>query len=500
MQPWCVDLIGLYAPVIINSIENKETPDFICQKVGLCTNPQCHLFPLRKRASVDTHVEADPVAQKLLKDLMLNLHNRPPRPEVKVAPRTSDDLPVANHRPLVDWDGDGFSTIFPLRGTAWRGKDCNDFDNTIHPGRKAVIPGDRASVDYNCNGINGTDPVSGQSWEQVLCSGTKQYGIAVLGDSVSAHFHIPPQWVTPADINGSTFSNVLSILENELDWPDMSAGTGFHVNEWHGTPGGAVASAYLKNLETNRCSFRDYQNIAVNGARSSSMFSKIVDTFSRNPTTDNPVLLTLALVGNDVCNGHHDFGSMTTPAEMFTNTMNTLNFLDNSRLPPGSKVIMYGLADGRVLYNGLHNRIHPLGSARGDITYSEFYDYLNCMEASPCWGWMNSNATVRNITAEHQRALNEVLANISKTQKFKNFEILYINDPFTAIINKWTSQGGKIYQLIEPVDGFHPSQLANYLLANWAWDYLQVNAPSFVPPKNPNNARIQQLFGNQGGY
>ena len=60
---------------------------------------------------------------------------------------------------------------------------------------------------------------------------------------------------------------------------------------------------------------RDYQNIAVNGARASSMADKIIGSFRRNQTHDFPMLINFALVGNDVCNGHHNYSAMTTPAE-----------------------------------------------------------------------------------------------------------------------------------------------------------------------------------------
>ncbi len=35
------------------------------------------------------------------------------------------------------------------------------------------------------------------------------------------------------------------------------------------------------------------------------------------------------------------------------------------RLPTGSHVILMGLADGRVLYESLHTRIHPIGRSEG---------------------------------------------------------------------------------------------------------------------------------------
>ena len=56
-------------------------------------------------------------------------------------------------------------------------------------------------------------------------------------------------------------------------------------------------------------------------------------------------------------------------------------------LPSGSHVIMTGLADGRVLWDFMSERIHPLGEYRSDVTYEDVYEYLNCLQISPCHGW-----------------------------------------------------------------------------------------------------------------
>jgi hypothetical protein len=45
---------------------------------------------------------------------------------------------------------------------------------------------------------------------------------------------------------------------------------------------------------------------------------------------------------------------------------------------------MMGLADGRILYETMHARIHPIGEPKGDVTYTALYDFLNCLEISPC--------------------------------------------------------------------------------------------------------------------
>lgn len=141
-----------------------------------------------------------------------------------------------------------------LRGYDWRGADCDDWKSDVYPGRRSVSYG--PEVDHNCNGIFGVNNVTGRPWEDELCSGTQQMGTLVLGDSASAHFRIPPQWLTAADINSTTYSHLFKILTNELDWPHMSAATGFTVSDWPGKPEGPMKSIYLKMRENNLCNHR----------------------------------------------------------------------------------------------------------------------------------------------------------------------------------------------------------------------------------------------------
>ena len=60
----------------------------------------------------------------------------------------------------------------------------------------------------------------------MLCSKYKQFGTIVLGDSAGAHFEIPPSYMNASEINKSTYSDLLTILEDEFDWPQRSAYTG----------------------------------------------------------------------------------------------------------------------------------------------------------------------------------------------------------------------------------------------------------------------------------
>lgn len=74
-----------------------------------------------------------------------------------------------------------------LRGSNWRGKDCNDLDSNSYPGRNSDAD---PYTDSNCNGIYGVDP-SGKSYEELFCKNSGQIGVVLLGDSAGAHFSIP---------------------------------------------------------------------------------------------------------------------------------------------------------------------------------------------------------------------------------------------------------------------------------------------------------------------
>jgi len=57
-------------------------------------------------------------------------------------------------------------------------------------------------------------------------------------------------------------------------------------------------------------------------------------------------------------------------------------------------------------------------------------------------------------------------------------------------------EGYTAQDIIEPVDGFHPSQLANFYLAEVFWANIQRDRPEWIPLPNPNNNIIDALFGN----
>ena len=77
----------------------------------------------------------------------------------------------------------------------------------------------------------------------------------MLGDSISAHFHIPEEWLDATKISAAAFEHLAFILENELDWPMLSATTGYMNSTWPVTLG-PTRSTYLNVLNRNKCNFR----------------------------------------------------------------------------------------------------------------------------------------------------------------------------------------------------------------------------------------------------
>ena len=498
----CTTLVEDYGPVVIDLLEKKETPDVVCLAIDICKNETgevCRLFPLPSRRSpAELDLQRRLAAAKDRARYLRKAELRFPdlcnitviKPICEIIDKFGDD-----HLPIDDVDGDYFSDLRTFRGSSWRGKDCNDLDADIYPGRHTE--GDEY-FDTNCNGIYGTDPASGESYEKKWCAGTGQMGTVLLGDSAGAHFHIPPAWLTSTELSVEAFQNLFFVLENEFDWPMLSSATGYKNSTWNDISG-PVDSTYLRLRELNRCNHRDFQNIGVNGARSSAMADTIVKSFARNGAKDNPVFVTFALVGNDVCNGHHDSTHMTTPAEFYANNLKTFQYVD-SQVAPGSVLVAIGLVDGRVLYNSLHDRTHPIGSLHNDVTYSQFYDYLNCLDVSPCFGWLNSNETWRNFTTDRAMELNAALKSLIANETFQNFKGYYFDPPIQKVFKYWEEQGGKPWQLIEPVDGFHPNQLANELNTLLTWQLFRNYTPEVIPPINPYNDLIVKQFGDQGGY
>jgi acyloxyacyl hydrolase len=481
----CHYLVDTYGLQLINALYQNSSPDAACRKINMCSpgDAVCSLVKPHQLPNLTFSQSFQPIdALELdsINEISMNKSQIIPDIE-KFAFKF-----LSTHLPDVDYDGDAFSEyLAQARGYNWRGRDCDDTDANIYPGRK-VNPSD-LNIDYNCNGISGVDPDTNQPWKSQLCDESNQMGFAVIGDSVGAHFEIPPQYINGSSWNSSTFDDAIPRIFDEFDLPHKSGWTGYVAN----APGTPVRSLYQYLNQRNKCNFRDYQNIGINGCHAYQEVNDIF-TFRRNQTLDYPVFVVLELIGNDVCSGGE---YMTNAQEFSAQILRLLGYLDTV-LPAGSHVLSIGLVDARILYSALHNRTHPSG-----VTYEEFYDYLVCLDNSPCAGWMNSNQTYRNETYTRVVELNQVYQDIVKSgQTWNNFDHAFYEFPTEEILGSWISAGKDPLVLIEPVDGFHPSQTFHAMMADFYWEALQRDHPDWIGSVNPNNDLIEQLFGDQGGY
>ncbi|MEE6465753.1 hypothetical protein FKM82_006675 [Ascaphus truei] len=497
----CSVLVDVFGPDLIKLFNYKWNADVICHSVKLCSSdlddPLCHLYKEPKEGLQMSIKKAKKIVKhsyylknsKVIYDVLSKICSLPVLSKIC----EMIEFSVENKVPLQDFDQDNFSAFPSLRGYDWRGRDCNDAEDSVYPGRS---PKDWDAIqDSNCNGIWGFDPEDGIPYEKKFCKGTNAKGIILLADSAGAHFHIPPEWLMAMNMSEETFSNLPLAISNELDWPQFSLYTGFQ----NSTVGGWTDSIYLQLRKRNRCNHRDYQNISVNGASSKNLLN-FLKSLARNQQLDRPAVVFYSMIGNDVCNHHSDtMSQMTTPQEMHSNVMEALEYLD-SRLPNGSHVVLMDLADGRFLWDNLHSRYHPLGQLNKDVTYQQLYSFLSCLKSNPCEGWMNRNETLRNLTTERAYQLSSVLKEIASSQKFHSFDVFFIEQLYQKVEAEWSRLGRDPWELIEPVDGFHPSQIASAVGANIIWHEATQQWPDIFGKENPFNEAIIARFGDQGGH
>lgn len=113
---------------------------------------------------------------------------------------------------------------------------------------------------------------------------------------------------------------------------------------------------------------------------------------------------------------------------------------------------------------------------------------------------MSSNKTLRTLTSKRAEQLSNTLKEIASSKKFTNFDLYYVNFDFQEIVEEWQKKGREPWELIEPVDGFHPSEVASLLLADHFWKKVELQWPQVLGKENPFNPQIKQVFGDQGGH
>merc|ERR1719263_1904667 len=115
---------------------------------------------------------------------------------------------------------------------------------------------------------------------------------------------------------------------------------------------------------------------------------------------------------------------------------------------------------------------------------------MKCLEINPCWGWLNSNEEDRKKTTQRAKELDDVYRRIEAEQNFQNFKFVFYTPPWREMFAEYGAAGYPLSNLIEKVDGFHPSQAANAMFAEKFFQWMEEEHPEMIGPLNPNNAEI----------
>jgi hypothetical protein len=197
LQPVCALALDLLVPVLQKDFDAKLSPDVTCKtSINLCgvDYPKCKLFsqwppaqtsplvaseglkaaaarntmnlPLMtmtdneraaKLEEILSSLRALPAAENGLSGALMQFignTNTPTHTRTHVScfsefgvaevlspaahAMSAAPAAVVDHLPLFDADKDRFSPVKELRGSHWRGKDCDDTNGAIYPGRKTT--------------------------------------------------------------------------------------------------------------------------------------------------------------------------------------------------------------------------------------------------------------------------------------------------------------------------------------------------------------------------
>ena len=471
----CIFVVRAVGELVIESILRGDSPSKICNALQIFKCNGCSLSSPKE--DLQQVISMKQLSSLHLPPLTLeNLYKLSGTARRIVEKRNNPRV-----SPVIDNDKDLFSASDFLRGAHWRGKDCLDSNLSVRPGIKPENS-DR-TVDSDCNGILGQDQSSSTPYEDLFCRGN--YGgkqVIIFGDSASSGFSIPLSWM-----QGSGLENLIEVLQNEFDHPQISFGTGQNETKIH--------SVYAQLRRRNLCNHRQYQNVGYNGGRMNDLSAQIRG-LSLN-SNSKPFIGIVNYIGNDLCKASAEM--ITTDADYLMQLKRGLDELE-AISPPGSKLLIMGLVDGRILWKEMADRRHP-GFVDG-VPYANVYRFLDCTNANPCRTWLTVNATLREFTSRRGDELSRVAERfvMENHGNYKNIEIAFIRFPLDAAIEELRRRGRSPHELIEPVDGFHPSLYGHTVFGELIWKHILEKHPTWLGPVNPNNADIQRLFGDQGNH
>ena len=110
--------------------------------------------------------------------------------------------------------------------------------------------------------------------------------------------------------------------------------------------------------------------------------------------------------------------------------------------------------------------------------------------------WLNENEEMRDLGSKRAEELNDQYKKIirERSHLYPNFKMQYQPFPIENLFKEFKKKNIPVKDLIEPFDGFHPSQIAQNLISQVIWDTLIKEYPDAAGPINPNNELIDRLF------
>lgn len=78
---------------------------------------------------------------------------------------------------------------------------------------------------------------------------------------------------------------------------------------------------------------------------------------------------------------------------------------------------------------------------------------------------------------------------------YPNLSVYYYDFSILDMAKPWIAEGNHIYDIIDPVDGFHPSQVGMTYQAQWIWHDVVLPNSDLDSRPNKYNDDIHKLFG-----
>ena len=392
--------------------------------------------------------------------------------------------------PRRDRDHDGFGPETASPGRAFRGRDCDDQDPDVHPmlggNTGGTSPDVGVELDYNCDGISGTDPGTGLTYDDTFCTQFEDdRGLIVFGDSWASGFGMDADCLT-SQTPGCLFKDAGAVFNH----PEISYLTGY----------AGSSSLYLDMRRRNRCAHRQWMSFARPGAKMRDFADQVREVdLPHSLYPAKPSIVVVQFAEGDVC--ADTLLGMTRAPDFLDQLLEGLGELD-IRIGNGSRVILMGLGNGKQ-YDLMHNATHPVFSqGPGNGTYSDVYEYWTCLGLNPCPLRLSSDYNVRNAATQRSLEIDGVLAYVSTHYSWANFTSVFLgtDDVVNRAVENWVGDGKDAELFFSGFDGFHPAFPAFPYLGHALLSVMAERYPGYLGLTNPGNAEIDSLFGDQGGY